>query len=406
MAEEPQRAGERGLLRLVGKRPIAVALAVSTVGLLALGGVVFQLLETADRNDAVVARTFTAISRLANLHQTLLEAESIGRAYLFTAEVPYRHGFTTKVAEVEERLREVKEIASDGGHEKALATRLEQQIARRYAYLEDILNIRATRGPEAARAASIGTGAMEMQAISSTLANLKQVQSEFLRARMAERQQSAQAFRLGFAVLLLCGTGILGLLFWEMNRLWLHRVKAQAHAQHLAHHDALTGLPNRRLLEDRLKLQIARAERDGRRFAVLCLDLDGFKAVNDRYGHGAGDEILKQVASRLVAALRAEDTIARLGGDEFALILPRAYTLEQAQLVAYKVIRAISDPYTVADNVAGIGTSVGISEFPSHGSDAETLLERADLALYAAKRAGKGRYVVWDGADFAGRTAG
>ena len=162
----------------------------------------------------------------------------------------------------------------------------------------------------------------------------------------------------------------------------------------LALHDQLTGLANRRLLTDRMSMAMAHARRNESAMAVVYLDLDGFKQLNDRLGHGAGDMLLKMVASRLVKTVRQEDTVARLGGDEFVLVLWHLAEPGYAATVARKVIEALSQPFDIEGNTVSTTTSAGVGIYPIHGEDADTLTKSADLALYEAKRAGKNLYRI------------
>lgn len=165
----------------------------------------------------------------------------------------------------------------------------------------------------------------------------------------------------------------------------------------LALHDALTGLANRRLLADRMSMALAHARRHTSALAVVYLDLDGFKRLNDARGHGAGDALLRQVAQRLVALVREEDTVARAGGDEFILLLWHISGPEYATAVALKVIAALAVPFIVEGHSVSISASAGVSIYPDHGEDAETLTNSADRALYEAKRAGKNVYRISGG---------
>jgi diguanylate cyclase (GGDEF)-like protein len=161
----------------------------------------------------------------------------------------------------------------------------------------------------------------------------------------------------------------------------------------LAHHDRLTGLPNRALLIERLQRAIARVRRSGGKGAVLFIDLDRFKAVNDSQGHAAGDELLKAVAARLQARLRTTDTLARHGGDEFVAVLENIHTGEDASVVARELIDLLETPFELSGrHTVHIGGSIGISLFPDHGTDADQLIERADTALYCAKNEGRGAF--------------
>ena len=159
-------------------------------------------------------------------------------------------------------------------------------------------------------------------------------------------------------------------------------------------HDALTGLPNRRLLMDRLSLAIVHARRNTSSMAVLFLDLDGFKQINDTLGHDAGDALLSMVADRLVAAVREEDTVARMGGDEFVIGLWELSHADDVAGLASKVILAVSQPYRIQGHDVRITASVGVGIYPLHGEAVETLMKSADLALYEAKRAGKNNYRI------------
>lgn len=157
-----------------------------------------------------------------------------------------------------------------------------------------------------------------------------------------------------------------------------------------ATHDALTGLPNRRMLWDRLATAIARLNRLDGSLAVLFLDLDGFKPVNDDLGHDAGDELLNLVASRLLHTVRADDTVARLGGDEFVVLLERVPDIDHAVMVADKIIRAVHAPAALAEGEVTVSTSIGIAVSTDPYVGPDKLLRDADRAMYAAKRAGRG----------------
>jgi diguanylate cyclase (GGDEF)-like protein len=167
----------------------------------------------------------------------------------------------------------------------------------------------------------------------------------------------------------------------------------------LALNDPLTGLANRRLLADRMSMALVHARRNKSAMAVVYLDLDGFKQINDTLGHGAGDVLLKMVAGRLVAAVREEDTVARLGGDEFILALWHVSGADYAAAVALRAIEAVSQPYDIEGHTVSITTSAGVSIYPIHGENADTLMKSADLALYEAKRAGKNAYRIAERTD-------
>ncbi len=167
------------------------------------------------------------------------------------------------------------------------------------------------------------------------------------------------------------------------------------HIWTLAHYDALTGLPNRNLFWERLAHSLLRARRDHQNVAVLWIDLDGFKAINDHRGHTAGDELLQQVARRLSGRMRDSDTVARMGGDEFAVILPDLTAVDAAELVGADLASRLAEPFTLRRGAGQISASIGVALYPLHAEDAETLVRYADMAMYAAKYAGKNQVTVW-----------
>ncbi|HEX5803278.1 MAG TPA: diguanylate cyclase [Azospira sp.] len=166
------------------------------------------------------------------------------------------------------------------------------------------------------------------------------------------------------------------------------RVEAEERYRHLAYHDTLTRLPNRRLLTDRLDQAIRQASRRGNRIALLLLDLDGFKQINDRHGHAAGDRVLAEVAARLRESVRDADTVARMGGDEFVILLHEVGAVDDATRVAEKIHARVREPIVDGAHRHSVGTSIGISLFPEHGQTPDALLHRADHAMYHGKSRG------------------
>ncbi len=178
----------------------------------------------------------------------------------------------------------------------------------------------------------------------------------------------------------------------ERARMFEELEAAREAARHLATHDPLTGIANRLLLDDRLEHAVANARRSGETIAVLMLDLDRFKTINDSFGHATGDEVLRCVAQRLAKQVRQSDTIARLGGDEFALVLTHLQRETDAARVARKLLDSLSQPIAIAGERFQTGASIGIATHPRDGADAGELLRSADLAMYEAKRCGGLRY--------------
>jgi diguanylate cyclase (GGDEF)-like protein len=173
------------------------------------------------------------------------------------------------------------------------------------------------------------------------------------------------------------------------------RKEAERQLQRLAFHDSLTGLPNRVLFQDRLNVALAGAARHDDLVAVMYLDLDHFKYVNDTLGHPAGDRLLVEVGQRVSRCLRASDTLARLGGDEFTVILDHLGAVEDARRVAERIVEEVGSAVQLGDETVFVGASIGISFFPRDGRDAESLQKKADLAMYEAKQAGRGQHRIF-----------
>lgn len=183
-----------------------------------------------------------------------------------------------------------------------------------------------------------------------------------------------------------------------LARLNVRRILDEEHIQRLAHYDNLTGLPNRVLMYDRITQLVARTERYQSAFAVMFIDLDGFKAVNDNHGHDAGDAVLKEAAARILHQIRKLDTVSRIGGDEFLVVLTDVTEHDNAKVVAEKIIASFAAPFEVGEDLSvAIGASIGISIYPEDGRVMDTLIKYADKAMYKAKMAGKNGYRFYSG---------
>ena len=173
------------------------------------------------------------------------------------------------------------------------------------------------------------------------------------------------------------------------------RLLAAARCEHLANHDSLTGLPNRALFIDRLTQAMLRCQREQTELALLFIDLDRFKAINDSLGHSVGDDVLSQVAERLRSVVRDEDSVARLGGDEFTVIVEGLKRKTVSSRVSQAIIDTFAAPFMVDGRELSVGASVGIATFPGDGTDLSSLLRHADIAMYCAKASGRNTYAYF-----------
>jgi diguanylate cyclase (GGDEF)-like protein len=225
-------------------------------------------------------------------------------------------------------------------------------------------------------------------------ANLRQEAAD-LREEVADLREEAERARIALSGQLR-----------EANE---HLVIATVHAQimtetaeqtvaimtHMAEHDFLTGLPNRALLTDRLAQAMALAQRHSKKVALMYLDIDHFKHINDSLGHAIGDQLLQSVARRLQDCVRLSDTVSRQGGDEFVVLLPDIEDMEDAALTAQKLIDAVAKPHFIANHQLHVTLSIGISLYPGDGNDVETVLRNADIAMYQAKKSGRNKYKIF-----------
>lgn len=191
---------------------------------------------------------------------------------------------------------------------------------------------------------------------------------------------------------------LLGLIYQNANKEW--RLNQLSHSSselaQMANIDLLTGLPNRNILAERMTQAFKAADRAENLVAVLYVDLDYFKEINDGYGHAVGDQLLKRAADRLASLVRDEDTIARVGGDEFILLLTDIATNTQALVIAQKIVDGLKVPFNVVDKALQLGASVGVAIYPTQETSPNHLIHFADIAMYYAKRQGRGRYSLYD----------
>jgi len=195
------------------------------------------------------------------------------------------------------------------------------------------------------------------------------------------------------------GRNELSTLAGEMNKMLqsleesgTERKRAEETLRYMAYHDPLTGLPNRALFNDRLTLELARAQRNRQKLAVMLLDLDYFKNINDTLGHSVGDRLLQVAGNRLRSLLRSSDTVARMGGDEFLLMLPEIARVQDTSRVAQKILGAFREPFVLDGHKLHTTASIGIATYPDAGEDADTLTKNADIAMYRAKKRGRNNY--------------
>jgi diguanylate cyclase (GGDEF)-like protein len=333
---------------------------------------------------------------------SLRRAESGQRGYLLTGRQEYLQPYERAIEDIGAQMQETRELLSDQPEAIALYWNVDKLVRLKLAEIQHTIEVLRSEGfDEALKIVNSDVGAVEMRDIR---VNIEAIQRELQARKAAELARSAQrssntlmGMIFGGIVVAVLSVAAYLLIAWELRerRQLAARIEAQANQ------DALTHLPNRRFFVQWLGFTLAQAKRDGADLALMFIDLDGFKAVNDRHGHDAGDELLVQIARRFRATLRESDLLARVGGDEFALAAPNAKDGPELGQLAQRLLNALSD--ASAPKLAGepVGASIGIAFYPDDAEDLQGLVAAADAAMYAAKRAGKNRFAFYATADAA-----
>ncbi|HUL95091.1 MAG TPA: diguanylate cyclase [Usitatibacter sp.] len=372
-------------------RLAGLGLTFAAIVILALAVVVLidQDEESRVRREVVVAQRVK--DDLYALRGYLVELRFAARLGARTGDRAAFRNIDKRALDVERALATLDALPADNAQPSGLA-----QVATAARLLamnaRSVSGTRAAHGTEAALALAEQVELLTNEATESLDRAIAQ-QTQRIDDRTEAQLEVGDRLRRYISGLVVLAVAVLGTLFAAYRRAQLRERAAQRKVEQLAHFDSVTGLPNRTLLADRLGQALSRARRDRSGVAVLLFDLDGFKAVNDTWGHAAGDRVLAEVARRSRGAVRASDTVGRLGGDEFLAILPEA-SLDGALAVAEKLREALAAPYPLEGATAHLSASVGVSLFPDHGDDGEALQRTADAALYQAKREGRNRTVA------------
>jgi diguanylate cyclase (GGDEF)-like protein len=377
------------------EKTLIAAYALSTMGILMLGVLFYVATRQEIAASDWVAHTERSIGDIEAIHRLALDAESTGRAYLISGRSDMLARYEQQVPALYKSVVTFKLATADNPNQQRLAGELTARLNTRFTAFGKRLQLRSEGGWSALEAMRYDTSGLEdMRRITATLRAMASEEAGLLQMRQDMREENIHTLWYSIAALIVLGLGMLSLLWQRMLFEVKLRRKAELHLQQQAYHDVLTNLPNGRKLHEYVGHALAAARRHGHRMAVLSLDLDGFKRVNDTMGHGVGDALLKEVAQRLEALVRRDDIAARLGGDEFTIALQRVTAPEEAHRLAARLIDCLSKPYAATNGELSVTASIGIALYPDHGQDWDTLSKNADGALYAAKRDGKNTYAV------------
>lgn len=369
---------------------LGLALAAGTIAVLAVL-VVLDLTREDDLHRAAIAAQDVK-DHLETLRLELNEVRNAARLAALTGDREAVATIRRHAPAIDADLRFLR-LAEDA--KLPTLDALEQSTRLLMIHAQSVPALREQRGEQAALQSSTDAERLAREAEVALAASLD-AETQRINDRTLARlrvDESLRRYVEWFVAASIAGLGALAIGFRRVQR---REREARRRMEWLAHYDVVTGLPNRVLLADRLAQEATRAARTGEAFAVLLFDLDGFKAVNDTWGHPAGDRLLAMAAERGRRSLRGSDTLGRLGGDEFLALLPRT-AIDGAMDAAEKLRAAISAPYLLETGEARVGVSIGIAIRGVHGTDPEALQKAADAALYDAKRDGKNRVRIAGG---------
>ena len=324
---------------------------------------IYQVTTTIMSTATSVSQTYEVISAIKNLQSHLIDAETGERGYVITGDAAgYFPAYRDTLQKIQWESDLIAALTADNPVQKANYAALQQSIAYRLKTIQMIVETRKAGGVDAAhQLVSIDEDKLEMGRIQAVLNRIEEEENNQLNVRIHARDVAYQLFWWDFGALIAMMAAGAVWQYLQVRRIVQLESQAKQRIRHMAEHDPLTDLPNRRQLQAKLDLAIAFAKRSGKMVAVMFIDLDGFKAVNDTLGHQVGDDLLKEVAKRLRHGTRSSDLVARLGGDEFVVVLSELDRPDDATILASKLNELIARPISIASKSIRISTSIGIS---------------------------------------------
>jgi diguanylate cyclase (GGDEF)-like protein len=337
-------------------------------------------------NSEQIARVNEIEDVIHQLREHMLEVESGERGYIITGNENFLEHYQHGLGKVEMQRTELMRLVSGQSSEQGRMAELDKRLNAKVALSQANVLARKQSFSEAQARVLSGAGKREMDALVSILEDLSTAQNDRKLALHYQRMVVFDEMRNNIALAAVLSVVVLIYLHLSLMRMMKLMHESEQNLQHIASHDVLTGLPNRRLMIEHIDQAMQRCKRHKKSMALLFLDLNGFKPVNDQYGHKAGDEVLKQVAQRLSEAMRASDRVARFGGDEFVVLVEDIQEKEDVCGIVAKVDEAIFRAFTLVEGIqVSISTSIGVAIYPRDAEDMESLLRVADTAMYAAK---------------------
>ena len=372
------------------ERKLQLIFVAMAAGLLAVIG--FSLYAARAAAAADDARNLANL-RLRTLDLTLSamqDAETGQRGYLITGETPYLRPFEEAVQVIDQRFTRLHDLYQDDAPSQRKIAQMRELADRKLALLRETIQVHRERGSGAAiEIVRRGEGKTHMDHFRELVNELIVTERERY-TRVNELSERGRKYGLiAYVVVFAVALAVSVVTYVALTRQLNEKRRLTERLEHEASHDALTLLPNRRFFLDWLRHAVAQSRRDNSVVGLLYMDLDGFKRINDEFGHAVGDQVLELAAARFRGTLRESDFLARLGGDEFAVVMPSAPSESDAARLAERLIASLETPLLPFLKDHPVGTSVGIAFYPADAGDHASLVKAADAAMYAAKRGGK-----------------
>ncbi len=349
-----------------------------------------------NRQQDWVAHTYEVIDSIQTVLSDMKDVQSAQRGYLITGANDYLQPYHVALEKMPGNMNELQSLIEDNDQQLARFYELSEHVQKRIVIAQDMIGIYNDRGQAAAFAkVKIGSGKHEMDYIRAITQEMINQEQHLLDARRHDMSVYTQGTIYAGVIALVACFIILMAVFYQINRETLANLELQKALREQSIRDVLTGLYNRRYMEEMMEREIARAQRAKDSLAILILDIDFFKKINDTYGHDGGDTVLKHFASLLNARIRKEDIACRMGGEEFLIVMP-GIGEELAKVRAKELchhIRSLTIPVKGQDMT--ITSSIGVAILPSHGSTGHDLITAADAALYHAKKNGRDQVVIY-----------
>jgi diguanylate cyclase (GGDEF)-like protein len=357
-------------------------------------GMNFWLSNKSEEAEEWITHTHLVQSSLSQVLSALQDAETGQRGYLLTEDAKYLEPYVDAVARLDGVLTTLQTLTSENPNQQNKLNRVKPLIDKKLEELKETIVLMKTQGLESALTIVVSDkGKQFMDQIRSIINEMENEES----ALLIDRQQTLYKNKIfvlyiqiiGFILLILISI----LIFLKFRKLLYMQVQAEEELRYISNHDSLTGLATRQLGVEFLFFALAEARRNKNKVAVLFIDLDGFKTVNDTLGHYAGDCLLQGVAERLLHSVREIDTTVRMGGDEFMVVLAGINCREDVAQIAQKQIDALTKPFSLGGKDAYISASIGIALYPDDEQEPEALIKRADGAMYQVKGNGKNHFI-------------